>query len=513
MLPFSLIVLLHSFLISIPSVVSLPPANERWRHDTPHTQPIGRIQTKPTLVYKPRSLELLHKRRRQGSKPSSFPGYEEEDLQWDTQEVIGPDVEDRHTLAQLARMAGNAYALPGQRNWYEVDPAWRMSFPFGWDNDEDGFRGQVFMSADNNTVVLSIKGTTISGPTTRLDKFNDNLLFSCCCAKASWVLRPVCDCYAGHMQCDDRCLHDALVQESLFYTTGTKLVDDLLRIYPTANLWLVGHSLGGALASLLGATYGVPAVAFEAPGEKRAAQRLHLPLPPSEPLNETDLATSPFPPPGRPRPPPPNDHPLASYITHVYHTADPIPFGTCTGLYSVCATAGYALETRCHLGKSIILDTVNKLHWLVDVRKHIVREVVHLLDLPEDGGRDVDWSDAGGRGPGDEEPEEPGDPEPEPDPWVWNKEGLQRSFARACTTAFKAAFRWKDMDFTNWPVIPGRGKKKKGEDEDKPKHPNRMPKPILENKCYDCEKWDFGDYKEVWVNPSFEQVAAATVKM
>lgn len=41
----------------------------------------------------------------------------------------------------------------------------------------------------------------------------------------------------------------------------------------------LGHSLGGALAGLLGATFGVPVVAFEAPGEKMAARRLHLPSP------------------------------------------------------------------------------------------------------------------------------------------------------------------------------------------------------------------------------------------
>ena len=50
-------------------------------------------------------------------------------------------------------------------------------------------------------------------------------------------------------------------------------------MYPEANIWLVGHSLGGSLASLLGVTFGVPAVTFEAPGEKMASQRLHLPSP------------------------------------------------------------------------------------------------------------------------------------------------------------------------------------------------------------------------------------------
>ena len=44
-------------------------------------------------------------------------------------------------------------------------------------------------------------------------------------------------------------------------------------MYPTSDIWLVGHSLGGALASLLGTTFGLPAVAFEAPGERLAAAR------------------------------------------------------------------------------------------------------------------------------------------------------------------------------------------------------------------------------------------------
>lgn len=131
-------------------------------------------------------------------------------------------------------------------------------------------------------------------------------------------------------------------------------------LYPFANIWLVGHSLGGSLASLLGSTFGLPAVAFEAPGERMAAHRLHLPLPP------------PHYPPGLPRVP----------ITHVYNNADPIPQGACTGVASLCAQAGYALETRCHLGKSIVYDTVGRLGWNVDVRKHVIKEMIlNVLDI------------------------------------------------------------------------------------------------------------------------------------
>ena len=143
-------------------------------------------------------------------------------------------------------------------------------------------------------------------------------------------------------------------------------------LYPNANIWLVGHSLGGSLASLLGATFGLPSVAFEAPGERLAAQRLHLPFPP------TGNGTSP---------------PLPAYgrapVTHVYHNADPIPQGVCTGVGSPCAQAGYALETRCHLGKSIVYDTVGRLGWRVDIRKHVIKEVItHVIEAEPEGGWD-----------------------------------------------------------------------------------------------------------------------------
>jgi putative lipase involved disintegration of autophagic bodies len=50
-------------------------------------------------------------------------------------------------------------------------------------------------------------------------------------------------------------------------------------MYPEANIWVTGHSLGGGLASLLGVSFGAPVVAFEAPSDRMASRRLHLPQP------------------------------------------------------------------------------------------------------------------------------------------------------------------------------------------------------------------------------------------
>ncbi|KAI0054021.1 alpha/beta-hydrolase [Auriscalpium vulgare] len=339
------------------------PLTEAAKADAPTLT----VQAVPTTVYRPRSLDALHRARLRSLRHA-----ESEVVEWEPVEVLAPDVEDRHTLAQLARMTGNAYASPGKKNWYEIDPAWNISFPFGWEDASEGFRGHVFLSADNSTVILSIKGTTLQGPTSKKDKYNDNLMFSCCCARVdfSWVFSTVCDCFSGHWTCDNTCLSNALIEDSLFYSVGINLVSNLTTLYPDANVWLIGHSLGGALASLLGTTFGLPAVAFESPGERLAAHRLHLPLPP--PSNFSGLPISP--------------------VTHVYHTADPIPQGVCTGFGSPCASAGYALETHCHMGKTILYDTVGKLGWKVDIRKHPIKEVIlNVLEIEEEWeeGRDV----------------------------------------------------------------------------------------------------------------------------
>jgi hypothetical protein len=92
--------------------------------------------------------------------------------------------------------------------------------------------------------------------------------------------------------------------------------------------------------------------------------------------------------------------PSTHHITHVYHTADPVPMGTCTGVLSSCALGGYALESRfaqslsafslclhtcnrCHFGKTILYDTVSNLSWAVDIRTHgIIAVIEKILSEP-----------------------------------------------------------------------------------------------------------------------------------
>ncbi|KAF7358934.1 putative lipase ATG15 [Mycena sanguinolenta] len=273
-------------------------------------------------------------------------------LAWDSVEILGPDVSKRRTLLELATMTHNSYyAEPSHKNWYPIN-GWNTSVPFGWEPDADGLRGHIFASEDNSTVVISIKGTSApwiaggEGPTKARDKLNDNLLFSCCCARLGITWSTVCGCYSGGDKCDQNCLEDSLTGDSLYYEIATNLYNDVVYMYPNANIWLTGHSLGGAIASLVGVTFGAPVVAFEVPGEKLAASA---------------FASA----------------PSTQHITHVYHTADPMAMGTCNGITSLCYVAGFAVETRCHLGQRILYDTVTHRGWSVESRHHSMK---FLLD-------------------------------------------------------------------------------------------------------------------------------------
>ncbi|KAF8842632.1 alpha/beta-hydrolase [Paxillus ammoniavirescens] len=332
----------------------------------PHTYT---VDTSHLVAYKPSSYSAFRSARlrsiQQGQNDGNL---------WEGVEVLGPDVTDRETLLALAKMSNNAYYAGKEAGWYDID-GFNTSIPIGWSPADDGLRGHIFVSSDNSTVILTLKGTSAGwitgggGPTVRKDKLNDNMLFSCCCARVGPTWSTVCGCYKGSGRCGQDCVETALRDDDLYYSVAVDLYNNITSMYPNANIWVIGHSLGGALSSLIGTTFGAPVVAFEAPAEKLAATRLHLPSPPS-----------------------------TQHITHVIHTADPIAMGICNGVTSSCAIAGYAMETRCHLGKVVLYDTVTKLGWSVDVRTHSIANLVErLLSLELEWGDELPEGDDGMR--------------------------------------------------------------------------------------------------------------------
>ncbi|KAJ2631993.1 putative lipase atg15 [Coemansia sp. RSA 1290] len=274
-----------------------------------------------------------------------------------------PNITHKATLVQLARMAANAYQPTDSETWEQLGDRWDTHNSFGW--ADDGVRGHVFADATNTTVVLSLKGTSSTfflgggSETSARDKFNDNRLFSCCCAYVDFTWSTVCDCHMSGSKCDAVCLRDALNDEAAdnYFFAAAQIFMDVVARYPDATIVLTGHSLGGALAALLGLTFGLPAIGFEAPGDRLAAERLHLPLPPAAAQDNLPLF-------------------------HVGHTADPVFMGVCSGRTSSCYYAGYAMESRCHNGRQLVFDTVARRDWRVDIRHHRINEVVYLVLEP-----------------------------------------------------------------------------------------------------------------------------------
>ncbi|KAH0566442.1 putative lipase atg15 [Trichoglossum hirsutum] len=292
---------------------------------------------------------------------------------WTVDDIAGPNITDKETVLSFARMAANAYIMePGLDDWEDVGGGFNESDRFGWLSD--GLRGHIFADKTNSTIVIGLKGTSAAvfdgAETTTNDKVNDNLFFSCCCAQGGQLFwKKVCDCYSTTYTCNQTCLVKALRSESKYYRASLNLYSNVTKLYPNSNVWLTGHSLGGSVSSLLGLTYGLPVVTFQAPGQALAAARLGLPSPPGS------------------HPGAPQTRTLTGAY-HIGHTADPIFMGSCNGATSVCSLGGYAMETQCHTGKTCIYDVVQDKGWRVGVGTHRIRQVIDEViskydDVPE----------------------------------------------------------------------------------------------------------------------------------
>ncbi|KAI6779176.1 putative lipase-like protein [Emericellopsis cladophorae] len=288
---------------------------------------------------------------------------------WTMDDLPTPDITDKATVLSMAYMAANAYVeKEGEGNWEDVRGPFGRTDDFGWEGD--GLRGHVWADEKNETVVIGLKGTSTAvfdgeGTTTN-DKVNDNLFFSCCCGQqGQWTWHQVCDCATGTYSCNNTCVVGALMEENRYYTAARELYSNVTERYPDSHIWLTGHSLGGAVSSLLGLTYGLPVVTFEAVPEALPASRLGLPVPPGADVSAPQTRKN-------------------TGVYHFGHTADPVYIGTCNGATATCSFAGYAMESMCHTGQECIYDVVTDKGWRVGIGTHRIRSVISDVILKYD---------------------------------------------------------------------------------------------------------------------------------
>lgn len=290
---------------------------------------------------------------------------------WTVDEIAGPDVTDKDTIITLAQMAANAYVnKPETGDWKDVNGGFNRTDDYGFGWDADGLRGYIYMDESNSTIVIGLKGTSLAvydgDGTTTNDKENDNLFFSCCCGQqGASFYRQVCDCATGTYTCNVSCLKKSLSSENRYYTAARHLYSNVTALYPNANVWMSGHSLGGSVSSMLGLTYGIPVVTFEAVPDALPVSRLGLPAPPGH--NPSTPQKREF---------------TGAY--HFGHTADPIYLGTCNGATASCSYAGYALESSCHSGMECVYDVVADHGWGVHIWSHkiitVIEQIIKVYD-------------------------------------------------------------------------------------------------------------------------------------
>ncbi len=79
------------------------------------TKPTYNVETRRMTAHKPGSLEAHTRARLRSPK-----FMETEALDWNEDVIIGPDVEKRETLLELAKMTNNAYVEPDDPAWYDI---------------------------------------------------------------------------------------------------------------------------------------------------------------------------------------------------------------------------------------------------------------------------------------------------------------------------------------------------------------------------------------------------------
>lgn len=215
-------------------------------------------------------------------------------------------------------------------------------------------KAYVYANEDDSVNIISFKGTTLhlrhgSDMVGHNDKINDNTFFSCCYYKQVKNLNCKLNENEDENNCKKKCYKETLEDSKNYYNISKNIIDTWLSANNNNKLVIfTGHSLGGALATMMGITYNTYVVTFEAPGEKHYIDLIGLKY------NQSQIEK----------------------IYHYGHNADIIFTGKCNGKFSWCNLGGYIIETKCHIGNVCEYDVINKLNIKESIFTHKMEYVI-----------------------------------------------------------------------------------------------------------------------------------------
>ena len=268
--------------------------------------------------------------------------------------VLYPDIGDAILIYEFVKICHYAY----RKGNFDSD---NFALLGEFTAKRSGLQGALFkMDFEDKTtgfkqeiIVISFRGTTINATSNydavRSDQHIDNLLFSCCCGRGTKKsIKGICDCYAGGKRCQKECLNNQVKERAWHYYDAIKVFQKVKSIFKNSQIWVTGHSLGGALASLIAIqNQGVPCVSFSAPGENLAASRLGVTN-----LYKTESVLQSygvFLEGG-------NESTLHPPVYNIALNSDPIANHRTTNPNSFPVLFGYNIETKCRVGIDCVID-------------------------------------------------------------------------------------------------------------------------------------------------------------
>lgn len=229
----------------------------------------------------------------------------------------------------------------------------------------DSLKGIIYTY--DNTTAIAFKGTSLSilgidtSNTSQTDKKFNNVVFNC---------KPN--------------LNE--IKKALYIEAAQRIYTQVKQRNPENKIILTGHSMGAAIASIIGYRNNEYVVAFASPGEKRLIKKLGYPQKTKKTSEPRSVLQNLF-------------HRIGSNTIHLGDCTDSIYRGACNGSIDVCKLAGYNIETRCHSGRKFCYNKQNGFsiltHSMSSILKNLTKNKEKFFEINQKSCDDEECKNIG----------------------------------------------------------------------------------------------------------------------